>query len=344
MAEDHVTLRSIEKGMTFSGVYYLEQAYQKVAKNGNKYTDVTLRDKTGSVFSKFWGVLDDVKKGDFVDITATAEDYQGNISIVIRRIDKVEGEPENLSDLVAAVDTKSREINSQEFSAYVSEIMHFCEDKKDAEGNTVEVKDKTCALLVEDIFGKEDEPTEFMEKFTQGAGSATTHYGKVGGLLASTVNIASQARQASLQYVLSDLDQMILLTACLIHRVGAVDAYEIRDCIPAETKRGTLVGESGLTMMRFHAAMRRISSKHGDNVSSDTLMRIFHAVLSAGKLIKPSTKEALIIASARRTDTVIVDALDFIDQDPNDDEFTAFDPISKHRYYKGQAVVDSSED
>ena len=48
------------------------------------------------------------------------------------------------------------------------------------------------------------------------------------------------------------------------------------------------------------------------------------------------TKEAIILASVYRTDREIVDAVEFIQNDVNaTEEFTAYDPILKRRYYTG---------
>ena len=43
---DHVFLRNVSVGETFSGLYFLEKVFIKVARTGNKYSDLTLRDKS----------------------------------------------------------------------------------------------------------------------------------------------------------------------------------------------------------------------------------------------------------------------------------------------------------
>jgi hypothetical protein len=47
------------------------------------------------------------------------------------------------------------------------------------------------------------------------------------------------------------------------------------------------------------------------------------------------TKEAMILRAIVELDNEVVDALDFISSDINDDEFTAFDPRLRRRYYRG---------
>ena len=49
------------------------------------------------------------------------------------------------------------------------------------------------------------------------------------------------------------------------------------------------------------------------------------------------TKEAMALNSAYRLDSEMVHAMDFVENDMNDSEdFTAFDPVLRRRYYTGQ--------
>ena len=55
-----------------------------------------------------------------------------------------------------------------------------------------------------------------------------------------------------------------------------------------------------------------------------------------GEGVTPMTKEALMLHSAWKVDSQMVEALDFIDSDVNEgDDFTAWDPTLRRRYYTG---------
>ena len=69
----------------------------------------------------------------------------------------------------------------------------------------------------------------------------------------------------------------------------------------------------------------------------DAVIRILHAVSSyGGGELLPMTKEALILNAAYRSDTEVVTAMDFIENDTNEgDEFTAYDRATGRRFYTG---------
>jgi hypothetical protein len=123
-------------------------------------------------------------------------------------------------------------------------------------------------------------------------------------------------------------------------RIGAIEAFEFQDCMPVQTKKGILLGLNNLTMNRIFSAMKRVSAvlqKENKNLDNDIVVRILHAVTAHdGFGVKPMTKEALVLNSAFKTDSELVEALDFIESDLNKtEEFTAYDTASGRRYYTG---------
>ena len=58
MAEEHALLQHQSIGNAFSGIYYVEAVFVKQTRNGKDYLDMTLRDKSGSRYVKYWGTLE----------------------------------------------------------------------------------------------------------------------------------------------------------------------------------------------------------------------------------------------------------------------------------------------
>jgi hypothetical protein len=277
---------------------------------------MVLRDKSGSRPVKCWSKLS-VKKGDFVFISAAVDNYQGNPSIVAKNVE-VETAPADLSDYVPAYE------NAKELTIrfdYLREKMNEL--------------DETCGMLVDDVFAS----GKTYATFTSAPGSRTPHYGREGGLLANTVRVTDSALAVADQYKLDDKSKAIMLAAGFLHRLGAMDAYAFEDCMPTETTRGILIGVDNLTMTRLATAMRGMvttAKTNGKKIDKDILVRIMHCIASYNEVIKPMTREALVLASAARSDREIVEAVEFIENDHNDtEEFTAFDPILGRRYFKG---------
>lgn len=325
--QEHQPIGHVNIGDAFSGVYYVENVFIKQTKTNKDYQDYTLRDKSGSRFVKYWGVVDGVAKGDFVFVAANVEDYQGNPSIIAKNIQK-EAPPADMSNYLPSIDDSEK--NAESF-----DLLRALLRKIEADNG-----DDTAGRIVDEVYGN----GAFFERFIRSPGSSRPHYGREGGLLANTVRIGEQAVKTAESYSLDAQEKAILIAAALLCRIGVIDAYEFQDCMPVETKKGILLGLNNLTMTRVSSALKRVVAelaKTQKSASQETVMRLFHAISSYNaNCMKPMTKEALILAAVYRMDAEMVDAVEFIQNDVNmTDEFTAYDPALGRRYYTGCKIT-----
>ena len=312
-------------GDTFSGVYYVESVYVKQTVQKKDYSDFMLRDKSGARNVKYWGKTT-IAKGDYVFISAAVDDYQGNPSVVAKNIEKADV-PTDLSDYIPEFEENGVLNNASRFDALKANILAI-------PGGIAETS-KT-REIVEEVFKN----STFFDKFVKAPGGDKAHYGKQGGLLALVVNVGENAVSLAKTAGLSDKEMVILLTAIILSRVGGIEAYDFENCIPVVTKKGILLGVENLTINRLNSAIRRVAgacAKDGTGqIDQDVILRVLHAVSSSYGNIKPLTKEAIILRAAFESDNKIVESLDFIESDTNvSEEFTAYDPNTKCRYYTG---------
>jgi len=310
---EHALIKHVKIGDNFSGVYYVELVHIKTARNGNKYTDFTLRDKSGSAFVKYWGVVDDAIKGCFVHISAEGEEYMDKLQIVAQEVADI-ATPKDLSNYVPKSPTLA--------------------DDADVINTYRKSSNLTCTLILERVFGDADDRAVF----AKAPCSILPHYGVEGGLLAHTVKVLRIAERLGILYDLCPDDTSILLTAALLHRVGAVRAFDFVDCAPVETKHGKLLGVEYLSGESVAEAIRKARGSNG--FCGETALRILHAVNACTKrYIKPMTLEAILLSEAYYTDLSMVGAMDFMENDQNtDEEFTAYDPVQKRQYYRGSII------
>lgn len=323
MSQEHALLNHQEVGSSFEGVYYVEQAFVKKTTSQKDYLDLTLRDRSGSRFVKFWGTIDGLQKGNWVYVAANVEQYMGNPSIVAKNIEIV-AEPEDLSNYIPVYDDSDKCAGQFDI---IRETLKKLEE---------ETGDKTAGLLVDEVYGN----SKFFEKFVIAPGGTGPHYGRQGGLLACTVRVADACLRTMDNYRLGTQDKVILLSAALLYRIGAIDAFEFQDCAPVETKRGILLGLNNLTMTRVSSALKRVVAvlqKDNNAPNQEIVIRLLHAITACdGKSVIPATEEALLLQSVVRTDKEMVDAIEFIERDANKSgEFTAYDPVLRRRYYTG---------
>lgn len=319
----HALLQHQEVGSSFEGVYYVEQVFVKQTQQKKDYLDITLRDKSGSRYVKFWGTIDGLQKGNWVFVVANVEEYMGNPSIIAKNIE-VASEPEDLSNYISVYDDSDK--CAERFDTIREELRLL-------EG---EMGDGTAGLVVDEVYGN----SKFFEKFVVAPGGTGPHYGRQGGLLACTVRVADACLKMMDSYRLEAGEKVILLAAALLYRIGAIDAFEFRDCIPVETKRGILLGLNNLTMTRISSALKRVVAaldKDGKVPNQEAVIRLLHSITTYdGKSVTPATREALILQSLVRMDREMVDAIEFIERDTNkSEEFTAYDPVLRRRYYRG---------
>lgn len=295
---EHKFINTIAIGDSFSSIYYLENAYEKLARNGNKYTDLSIRDKSGNFLARFWGTLKEIKSGDFIKINANGESYLDKLQIIIQKIEKVT-EVDNLEDYVMIAE--NREENKTFFMEKLEQAKVFCPN-------------------LNEIF---DEKT--LNDFIISPASVSTYYGKVGSLLEYTVNIIKLSENIANNYGLSEIEKSILLTSVILHRVGSIETYANKCVSVEETTTGILIGEVGLSISKISEKLKQF--EHYE--------RIMHCISSyKSQEVKPATKEAIILSESYFADLRMVTAFDMILSDEGDDDFTAPDSVFKRRYFK----------
>lgn len=329
-APPHPLIAHQKVGDSFEGVYYAEQAYIKQTTQKKDYTDLLLRDRSGARPAKYWGTIKGLESGQFVRVKARVEDYNGNLSIIASEVEAVE-EPEKMDDYIAVFENRG-ELEVQ-FHGILKTVHEMEEAQKDADGNF----DKSCGMLLDDVF---NEKGSLYPKLIESPASVQPFYGRCGGLLANTVRVANGTLMLAQIHGLSAKETVIAVTSALVSRIGAVDAFSFRNCMPEANKRGILLGVQNLTMARLYAAIRKVTAEAKANnqaISQDAFLRILHCVAgNDAASIKPMTRESITLASANKSDAEAVQAFDFIANDLNtDDEFTAYDPKTGRRYYKG---------
>jgi 23S rRNA maturation-related 3'-5' exoribonuclease YhaM len=323
-AEEHALLMSQGIGSSFAGIYYVESAYVKLTAQNKKYTDLILRDKSGGRNVKYWGTVQDVNAGTFVLVSAMVEDYQGSPSIIAKNLEKVD-DPDDLSDFIAVFEN-IKEVEDR-FVQLVDQVVKM----ESQEGQ------ETCTLLLGEVF---DANEALYQKFVESPGSENPYYGRMGGLLVSTVNVAENVMALAGRYEMSNMEKAIALTSALLHKIGAVDGFEFKNCLPKTTKKGLLLGLNNLTFNRMSIAIRKAVAEakaQGKAVSQELILLILHAVSSYDETsVKPMSKEALLLSAAVKCDKEMVESFDFISNDLNtSEEFTAYDVRKGRKYLRG---------
>lgn len=323
MSEEHVFIRHVSVDQTFSGVYYLESCYDKKTKNGNLYSDLKIRDKSGIVFARLWESSKSLPPGNFVKIEAHGQSFQNQFQIIVDRIE-VCPKPQDMDNYTKKSPTLDDD--KVKFEKYYSVVR---EDSKEA-------KDKTCILLLDAVFNE-----AFKKEFFVASGNDKSVYGCVGGLLAHTVKTTYLSAILAKQHNVDAGTNLILITAGLLHSLGATSAFDVSGCAATESPMGKMLGQNFYTLQRLILAKKEIEGQEGYN--SETMMRIMHCVVSLDSYyIRPKSIESIILNKIASADMFTASAIEYINEDSNADMFTSFDMVTRREYFKGD--VDLSDE
>ena len=318
----HKSLNSLQVGESFVGVYIISECFQRTAKNGSAYCDVTLRDKSGSVIAKYWHPQTDFGAGQLAECKIDVEDYRGNTNVVIRSLVTMDEDEIDLDPLIALAPG----------------LNDLREGFSDILGS---VKDDTCAKILGTIFDNE----KFLTRFFEATYDDSVAYGCVGGLLSRTSRVFNAVEKSLETYPQeNEVVRSVAMTAAILHGVGSLDAFGMESHIPAATVQGKLYGIPLSSVLRVHFAIKVLTSKK-EKLDQEVVQRLIHclfnqhratSVLGRGVASVPMTVEAAIVAEACRMDQVVTNVNELISTDMNNDVFTAYDPDLRRQLFKGE--------
>lgn len=315
---NHNLIKSVELGESFSGVYYVHAVSERIARNGNPFTDLQLGDRSGNSFVRHWGKVEDsIKKGTWVAIQARTDEYNGQMQIIADRVEPAE-EPSELNDYVPISETLDTDKNR--FEKYINRVLELCD----------EIDDATCVHILGYVFSK-----DFKDEFFEAPYNDQPSYGMLGGALSHTVKCVHAVGGFAQNYNLSTYETVIAVTVSLLHGCGSKDAFSFDGALSEQTASGKLYGLKELSLECVRSALQEARKLAGFN--EETAMRVIHALSTFDQAgpVMPMTKEAILISEVIDTDLKLTQATDFIEVDTNQDSFTAYDPSNKRQYYKG---------
>lgn len=306
-----VKIKEIKDGVYVKSIYLCSKKQVKVTKRGDDYFSLILKDDTGCMPAKMFGVRpSDFKftENSFIYVEGRAESYEGEISL-------------NLNTLRLA---KEGEYNPSDFlpkSPYKMETMWQSILKL-----VEEVKEPHLKKILESFYQNKT----FQKAFCSRSDSLNRPY--IGGLLESTLWVANLAKFLSNKY--NPVNKDLLLTGALLCKVGRIkqmtafpeDAY---------TDEGRLYGSIYLTVQMVE---KQISAIEGFPIELQN--KLLHMLLSSrgekeyGSPVVPMTLEAHLLASVIALDSKAVQITQMVEKGKeNEVSFTPYNPLLGANYY-----------
>lgn len=275
-------IKDIKENDAVSDVYFCKTKAELTTKNGKKYLNLTLQDKTGEMNAKIWepddAGIEEFEAGDYVEVTGDMTSFNNQLQMKVARARKVEVNFINEADYMPSTE--------KDTEAMMSELQGFIDSVEDADYKA----------LLKAFFDDE----EFVAKFKKSSAAKSMHHGYIGGLLEHTLQVTQMCDFYCKQY--DYINRSLLITAAICHDIGKT--VELSDFPENDyTDAGNLLGHIVIGVEMVNAKVKTIPDFPRVKVRElDHCILAHHGEHEFGSPKKPALIEALALNFADNTD------------------------------------------
>lgn len=313
-------VKEIKPGKNVDDVFLLAEKRLAQKKDGNKYLNVTLADKTGRIKGVIWDnveqILSETANTDFVNIKAGVNEYQGKLQLVIKKMTPAEVKPDAMSDFLPST---TRDVERM-FEHLVS--------------LTLKMKQKHLKRLLTLFWNDQD----FVVKFKSAPAAKKMHHAYIGGLLEHTLSMALLAGKIGGHY--RDINQELLLTGVILHDIGKVDEFEYKTKIDYSDE-GRLLNHIVIGVQMVTEKIKEVLDFPEDQaLLLKHLIISHHGIREFGSPEPPKTIEAVLLNFIDEIDSRVQSIRDFFaSEDPNA-KWTSYHRLLERHFFRGNSLPD----
>jgi 3'-5' exoribonuclease len=319
-------VNELRDGDLVDEVYLMADKQLRANRNADLYLLAQLRDRTGQVSALLWNAGEDavahVQAGDYVRVRGKAQLYQGNLQIILNRIDPV----------------GSGGLDPADFLPQASrETAQFFERLK---GYLQELRNPDLRGLAECFL----DDSEIREGLLKCPAGVRLHHAYLGGLLEHVLNLTEAARRLADLYPRVDFE--LVQVGILIHDIGKLRELSY-DTTFSYTDEGQLIGHLVIGVEMLNEQIVRFEDRSGREFPRELALRLKHMLLSHhgtyeyGSPKLPMTPEAIALHHLDNLDAKTNEFLSLIDSDPNSESsWTPFHTNMQRKIFKGSSYPD----
>lgn len=299
-APQRIELRGLEANRYVEGVYGLTNPQVGTTRNGKPYLKCLLGDATGEISARQWSFdenrIDELSRVGFVRVAGHTQAYNGQIQLVLERIEPVVVTAAEMTVLV-----RSSRYDIDTMFAELTALLGT-------------VGDPALAGLVSAFL--EDE--EIMSRFRLAPAAASLHHAWIGGLLEHTLQLMRIADRVLPLY--PDLNRDLVLVGLFLHDIGKTAELDWEQGFRYTTD-GNLVGHIVRAAIWIQLKAVVAGRASGHPLAPDQLRCLQHVILShhglpehgAAKI--PATPEAIFVSQLDDLDAKTQMALSAAERD-----------------------------
>jgi len=305
-------------GQEVEGIYLVQEATLRAAKNGSKYVQASFCDRTGMVPVRHW----DATEVDF-------EFYKVGAYIRVRgRIETYQNRQQMIAFKVAGADPAL--VKAEDFLPVSKRALP--EMEKEFEALLASFKDADYKRLIESLFGDE----KVRVAYVQGPAATNLHHAWVHGLLEHVLSACQTADVVCQQRPFLNRD--LLVAGVILHDIGKIEEL---DAGPGfnYTDTGRLLGHIVLGALLVERHL--IKLKDFPRVKRDLILHLIlshHGEREYGSPVTPCTPEAVALHHIECMDAKVQGLRSLIEKEEaagNTGLWTDFSRMVEGRVFKG---------
>jgi 3'-5' exoribonuclease len=302
-------------------VYLVSDKQLRSNKHGNSFLQVELQDRTGKITGRVWnageGLFRSFEIGDFLNIKAKAQLFQGSMQLILSNVDKAPNKPSDLSDFLPRTEQDPAKL-LERLKTYLRKLVN------------PNLRALAECFLIDD---------EVMNGFVQVPAGVKVHHAYVGGLLEHVVTMMDVADKLAPMY--PGIDRDLLIMGIFLHDSGKIRELAF-DRAFEYTDEGQLIGHLAIGMEMLSEKIVKVPELTEEPFPRELELRLKHLILSHhgslefGSAKVPMTPEAVALHAIDLLDSRIHICLRELKEDRNpQSNWTAYNPAMGRRVFKG---------
>jgi 3'-5' exoribonuclease len=254
--------------------FLVQSKERKIARNGNPYLDLELRDATGVIRAKLWDCdryAQEFDVDDVVRVMGQVEDFQGTPQIRLRKISRCPPEEIDLRDYFPRSSRDPEEM----YEALLARVRQLPQGP-------------ISTLLLEVL-----EDQEIARQFKLAPAAMSYHHAYLGGLVEHVLSLVELAEQVCGHY--TSLRKDLVVAGLVLHDLGKIEELSYVGAF-RYTTRGKLVGHISIGLEIVREKMKGIPDFPTElKAQLEHIILSHHGQLEFGSPKEPMFPEALVV-------------------------------------------------
>ena len=327
----HRMLRQLHDGDSVEDVYLAASKALRTNRQGGRYLQVELRDRSGSLIGRLWNATEEhfqaFREGECVFVRGRAQLFQGNMQLILTEIHPANADQYDPRDFLPQ--------SEQEVSVLWNRLREL-----------LQVSNPHLRALL-NLFLQDE---TLMQGFVQAPAGVRVHHAYLGGLLEHVVTMLEAAERlfGGDRPLYPGVDRDLVLAGIFLHDLGKVRELTYTSHF-GYSDEGQLVGHLVLGVELLDEKARQAETLLGEPIPQELLLRLKHIIVShhgdpaSGSPCLPMTPEAMAVHLLDHLDS----RLHMILRELREDRFperawTEYHPHLERRLFKGQLEASPS--